>query len=71
MRSLVLFLVFVGVILITIGYVKSNMGCPPPIIKYKYIPKTFEEEQNNPLPLMSVYGNMFEKNSPWINNINL
>ena len=69
MRSLVLFLTFVGVVLITIGYVKTNMPCPPPIIKYQYIPRTFTEEQNNPVPLMSVYGTMFEDNSPWINTI--
>ena len=67
MRSLVLFLTFIGVVFITIGYVKTNMRCPPPVIKYQYIPRTFEEEQNNPVPLMSVYGTMFDKNSPWMN----
>ena len=46
MRSIVLFFTFIGVILITIGYVKTNMKCPPPLVKFKYIPKTFDEEQN-------------------------
>ena len=67
MRSLVLFLTFIGVVFITIGYVKTNMRCPPPVIKYQYIPRTFNEEQDNPVPLMSVYGNMFKKDAPWMN----
>ena len=66
MRSVVLFLMFIGTILITIGYVKTNMNCPPPLVKYQYIPKPFEESQDNPTPLMSVYGTMFEKDSPWM-----
>ena len=46
MRSIILFFTFIGVILITVGYVKTNMQCPPPLVKFKYIPKTFDEEQN-------------------------
>ena len=69
MRSLVLFLTFIGVVLISIGYVKTNMRCPPPVIKYQYIPRTFNEEQDNPLPLMSVFGTMFKENTPWINTL--
>ena len=46
MRVLVLFLMFLGTIFITIGYMKTHMKCPPPLIKFKYIPKTFEEEHN-------------------------
>ena len=55
MRSIVLFFTFIGVILITIGYVKTNMKCPPPLVKFKYIPKTFSEEQSNPLPVTNFF----------------
>tara|TARA_Y100000590_G_C14898233_1_gene705369 strand:+ start:262 stop:486 length:225 start_codon:yes stop_codon:yes gene_type:complete len=69
MRVIVLFLMFVGVILITIGYMKTHMKCPPPIVKFKYIPKTFEEEQNTPIAIKSIYGKMFTENSPWEKDI--
>lgn len=69
MRSIVLLFTFIGVICITVGYVKSNMKCPPPIIKYKYVPKTFDNEQRNQIPVTSIFGNMFEKDSPWVNNV--
>ena len=66
MRSIVLFFTFIGVILITIGYVKTNMKCPPPLVKFKYIPKTFSEEQSNPLPVTNFFGKMFVTDSPWV-----
>lgn len=69
MRVLVLFLIFLGTIFITIGYTKTNMKCPPPIVKFKYIPKTFEEQQMNPVPIKSVYGKLFTEDSPWVKSI--
>lgn len=71
MRSIVLFFTFIGVIFITIGYVKTNMKCPPPLVKFKYIPKTFEEEQNSSSSVTNVFGKMFSEDSPWIDkNLN-
>jgi|SaaInlV_165m_DNA_2_1040747.scaffolds.fasta_scaffold132562_1 hypothetical protein len=66
MRSIILFFTFIGVILITVGYVKTNMKCPPPLVKFKYISKTFDEEQNNPLPITNLVGKMFSEDSPWV-----
>jgi hypothetical protein len=68
MRSIILFFTFIGVILITVGYVKTNMECPPPLVKFKYIPKTFDEEQNNPVPITNLFGKMFDKDSPWVSS---
>lgn len=66
MKSLVLLLLYIGIIFIAIGYIKSNQSCPPPIVEYRYVPRTFEQEQSNPIPIMSVYGKMFnsEEASP-------
>ena len=69
MRSIVLFFTFIGIICMTIGYVKSNMKCPPPIIKFKYVPQTFKQEQYNEIPLTATFGKMFEKDSPWVNKV--
>ena len=70
MKSIVLILAMVGIILLSAGYVKSNLQCPPQRIEYRYISKTFEDEQNSELPILSLNGmySMFENDSPWIQN---
>lgn len=65
MKSLVFLLLMIGVVFIAIGYVRSNQQCPPRKIEYRYIPKTFIDEQNNQTPVLSIFGNMFQKSSPW------
>ena len=68
MKSIVLILAMVGIVLIAVGYVQGNFQCPPPKIEYRYITKTFEDDQNVDTPLMSMSGiySMFEDDSPWI-----
>jgi hypothetical protein len=68
MKSIVLVLAMVGIILLAVGYVKSNLQCPPAKIEYRYINKTFEDEQDVQTPILSssLMYNMFEKDSPWI-----
>ena len=70
MKSIILVLAMVGIILIAVGYVKSNLQCPPPKIEYRYIPKTFADEQDVHTPIMSMSGmnSMFEDDTPWIQN---
>lgn len=65
MKSLVFLLLIIGVIFIAVGYVRSNQHCPPRKIEYRYIPKTFIDEQNNQTPVLSIFGSMFQKSSPW------
>ena len=68
MKSIVLILAMVGIILLAVGYVKSNLQCPPQKIEYRYISKTFEDDQNVNTPILSIAGNygMFEDDTPWI-----
>jgi hypothetical protein len=70
MKSIILLLVFIGIIFLTVGYVKNNLQCPPPQIEYRYIQKSFEDEQDTEMPLLSNIGmySMFEKESPTIQN---
>ena len=70
MKSIVLILALVGIILLAVGYVKSNLQCPPAKIEYRYIDKTFEDEQNVQMPILSTSGmySMFEDDAPWIQN---
>jgi len=68
MKSIILLFAIIGIIFITAGYIKGNFQCPPPKIEYRYIQKSFEDEQDAPTPLMSISGiySMFENDSPWI-----
>lgn len=65
MKSLVIILLIISVVFIAVGYIKSNQKCPPPIVEFRYIPKTFKEEQSTSVPILSQYGTMFSSSSPW------
>ena len=65
MKSLIIVLLVIGVVLIAVGYTKENMQCPPPVVQFRYIPLTFDEQQSIHQPLVSVYSDMFTSPSPW------
>jgi len=66
-KSFVLLLFLIGIILIVIGYTKSKMKCPPPKIEYRFVPRSFYEEQLSPDNISLRFQNMFSQNSPWYN----
>ena len=68
MKLLVIILLIISIIFIAVGYIKSNQKCPPPIVEFRYIPKTFEEEQNVTTPILSQFGKMFNNPSAWQTN---
>ena len=72
MKSIVLLLAIVGLVMLGVGYVKSNLQCPPNRIEYRYVEKTFDQDQNTPAPILSISGinSMFEDDTPWIQNKN-
>ena len=37
-----------------------------PIIKNKHIYRSFEDEQNNPIPIQNLFNKMFAEPSPWM-----
>ena len=65
MKSLIILLIMVGIIFIAVGYIKDNQMCPPPLIEYRYLPKTFKQDMNEPVPVSVLYGQMFQDTSPW------
>ena len=65
MNSIVFLLLLTGIIMVVVGFVRSEQICPPPIVQYKYIPRTFEEEQELTTPVTSVFGRMFSDASAW------
>ena len=65
MKSIIILITFVGIIAIVIGYINQIQQCPPPRVEYRYIPRTFEDEQNDPVKVTKLFKNMFESTDPW------
>ena len=66
MKSIILLLLFIGIISIVIGYVRTYQRCDNKSIEYRYIPRTFFEEQIGPTDLKKSFSSMFNDNSSWI-----
>ena len=65
-RFIVLVLFLIGIIFIVIELTKSYNECPQRKIEYRYLPRTFKEEQESPVPIDEIYGSMFNQASPWV-----
>ena len=63
-------LVIIGIIFCIIGVTESYYSCPPNITTYRYIPRTFKEEQDSPIPITEIFNSMFNDPSPWVVGIN-
>ena len=65
-KSVIIVIFLIGLILIIIDLTKMNTKCSTKDVIYKYIPRTFEEEQNNPVFIDEIFGSMFKNKSPWV-----
>jgi hypothetical protein len=71
LQLILLILIFVGIIFITINLVKNANTCDTqPQIIYRYIPRTFDEEQEDPAYASDIHKTLFSLKSPWIYNAN-
>ena len=68
MNVFLLLLLLVGFVFITIGYVKTRKRCPPRRVEYRYVPRTFVEEQESPTPVTDIFAKMFFESQPWISH---
>ena len=59
MNSLPLLFLLLGMFFILVGYYKFNKDCPPAKIEYRYIPRTFYNEQMSPGNVQQTFNNMF------------
>jgi len=55
----ILSLIFTGIIMIIIGYVRTKTSCPEPKTIFKFLPRSFVEEQENPAMVSDIFNNMF------------
>lgn len=66
---LLLLCVISAVISMTTTIIRLNTQQPKTKIVYRYMPRTFEEEQEN-LPLVSdIFRTMFTDQTPWVNSV--
>lgn len=65
MKSLILLLLIVGIIFVAVGYIKTHQKCPPPTVEFRYVPRTFQEEQDSPIPVLAMFNKMFTDVTPW------
>lgn len=69
MRSIGVFLLSMGISFFIMGVLRDNMIKNQENItkvEYRYIPRTFIEAQNEPVPVSEIFQDMFEKQSPFI-----
>jgi len=68
-KSILLLLLIIGIILIAISISKTQQSCPPQKIVYKYVPRTFDEEQDEPVYASDIFKAMFTQPSAWNNGL--
>jgi len=70
-KVIITLLLFLGIIFAIIDIVKIDAGLTKkePRVIYKYIPRTFEEEQEDPVPVSDIFETMFSQPSPWVSSI--
>ena len=48
---------------------RSEQTCKEKVIEYRYLPRTFEEEQSQPVYVSDIFKTMFSNQSPWLFSI--
>lgn len=71
MKSIVVLSFFIAILMIVIGYVNQLKKCPPTKVEYRYIPRTFKQEQDNPVRPSQIFSKMFEEPTPWVGGTTL
>lgn len=65
MKSFLILLFIIGFYMIIVGYMKNYQKCPEPTIEYRYVPRTFYEEQMQPNNIFQTFGAMFQDRDTW------
>lgn len=67
-KNVMLLILCIGLFFIVLDIGRSSVSCPEQQTVYKYVPRTFVDEQNNPKFASTVYKDMFDKSSPWMSS---
>lgn len=69
-KKILLMIIFIGILLLTIGFTLQFQKCPEQKTIYKYMPRTFEMEQNDPVYASDIFKKMFSNSDVWVATIN-
>jgi hypothetical protein len=67
-KNIFIVFIFLLVIMIVIEITKkiTLSRCSVEKVKYRYLPRTFNEEMDEQPPIKDIYRNMFNNRDPWI-----
>lgn len=65
------FLFIIGFCMIVIAVVQTYSQSPNPRVVYRYVPRTFIEDQENPVPLDDIFYTMFNNPTPWVASVDI
>ncbi len=57
--------------MITISLTKAYNKCDGPKTVYRYVPRTFIEDQENPVPLDDIFYTMFNHPDPYVSTVDV
>jgi hypothetical protein len=66
MKNISIFMFIIGLLIIII---MTRRECPRPLIEYRFVPRTFKEDSDNPIKVSEIFKTMFEKPSPFLDRI--
>jgi len=58
-----------GLIFVGTDLIRTYNKCPENKIIYRYLPRSFVEDQENPVPLDDIFYGMFNNPTVWISSI--
>jgi len=70
-KTIIIIITLFGILLVIIDLARMTKTCPPDKVIYRFVPRTFKEEQDSPIPIKDIFGDMFANPSPWVGSINL
>lgn len=72
MNLISVIILLVGVILVTISWLRSELKCPPPRIVYRYIPKhSLDIQFGQENKASDVFFDLYSKKTPWVGGYDL
>jgi len=63
-------LLVIAIVFIAIGVTRAEQLSKPQKETIRYIPRTLEEEQKEPVKVEKLFKTMFEQQTPWIGSFN-
>ena len=66
LNGILIIILITAILFVTIDVTKTYNSSPPPQTIYKFIPRSFAENQANPVPLDAIFGKMFNNATPWV-----